>query len=70
LKKLAALVLILTAIHAIAGPAEDKALLDAAFDVNVAAVKAALSKGANPNAYAGDNTPLNVAVACVASAQI
>jgi ankyrin repeat protein len=49
------------ATHAIAGPAEDNALLDAAFDVNVAAVKAALSKGANPNAYAGDNTPLNEA---------
>ena len=53
--------LILTATHAIAGPAEDKALLDAAFDANVAAVKAALSKGANPNAYVGVLTPLNAA---------
>jgi ankyrin repeat protein len=45
-----------------AGSADDKALLDAAFDLNIPAVKAALAKGANPNAYDGNKlagTPLS-----------
>lgn len=50
-------------LQAWAGPGEDKALLDAAFELNIPAIKAALAKGANPNAYNGNKlwgTPLSV----------
>ena len=59
----AAMLALAIAVPALAGGAEDKALLDAAFEVNIPAVKAALAKGANPNAYNGNKawgTPLSV----------
>lgn len=63
-KELVALILVLGGcLCAWAGPREDKPLLDAAFELNIPAVKAALAKGANPNAYDGNKlagTPLSV----------
>jgi hypothetical protein len=38
---------------ALAGPAEDEALLSAAYNLDLPAVKAALAKGASPNAHRG-----------------
>jgi ankyrin repeat protein len=58
LKRLAALVLILAATHAIAGPAEDRALIEAAFNLNLKGVQAALAKGADPNAVKVERSPL------------
>jgi hypothetical protein len=52
LRQLVTLMLILGAsFHAWAGPSEDKLLLDAAFELDIPAIKGALAKGANPNAY-------------------
>jgi ankyrin repeat protein len=63
LRQLVTLMLILGAsFHAWAGPSEDKLLLDAAFELDIPAIKGALAKGANPNAYNGGNfagTPLS-----------
>src|SRR5947209_8780716 len=59
----AMLVLVAVAVPAWAGTAEDKVLLDAGFELNVPAVKAALARHANPNAYDGNNlagTPLSI----------
>src|ERR1700680_896745 len=51
LKRLAAATLALAiAVPAWAGAAEDKALWNAAYGLNIEGVKTALAKGANPNA--------------------
>src|SRR6266516_4565465 len=39
------------------GPAEDKALIEAAFNLDIEGVKAALAKGADPNAKKSDLGP-------------
>lgn len=58
----AATVAMTISMAAIAGPAEDKALIDAAMGVDLTAVKAALKAGANPNSVSTEArpaTPLN-----------
>jgi hypothetical protein len=58
LKRVAAAVLAfaITA-SAWAGPAEDKALIEAAFGLDIEGVQAALAKGADPNSKKSDLTP-------------
>jgi ankyrin repeat protein len=63
LKKFVAIVLLLVAsarASTAAGLPEDKALIDAAFDLDLRAVRAALAKGANPNAKKFIRSPLGM----------
>jgi hypothetical protein len=64
LRVVAALLTLAMALPAWAGAAEDKALLDSAFELNTTAIRAALARKANPNVYDGNTlagTPLSIA---------
>lgn len=63
MKMLVMAVAISFAFPAFAGPAEDKALIDAALDLKPAAVAAALKAGANPNAASVHARPTTALVA-------
>src|SRR5438552_12671363 len=58
IKATAILFTAITVVSAWAGPAEDKALRDAAVNLDLEGVKAALAKGAKPSAASPDKRPL------------
>jgi ankyrin repeat protein len=53
-----AVIVLLFAVSAWAGPAEDAVLRDAAWNLDIVTVKSALEKGANPNAISSDPRPM------------